>query len=120
MGSRGGDSFHSDAEQVREVERYAAPRGAEVVFMEPELSISGGKAIEDRPSLTAAVEGVESGLYTGIVVAYLSRLSRSRSGQAIWDRVEAAGGTIHCAKESLDTSTPNGGFIRDIHLANAT
>lgn len=120
MGSRGGDSFHSDAEQVREVERYAAPRGAEVVFMEPELSISGGKAIEDRPSLTAAVEGVESGLYTGIVVAYLSRLSRSRSGQAIWDRVEAAGGTIHCAKESLDTSTPNGRFIRDIHLANAT
>jgi DNA invertase Pin-like site-specific DNA recombinase len=70
--------------------------------------------------LLRAIDGVESGDFDGIVVAYLSRLTRSRSGQVIWDRVEAAGGTIHCAKESLDTSTPNGRFIRDIHLANAT
>jgi hypothetical protein len=26
---------------------------------------------------------------------------------------------VHCAAEQLDTSTPNGRFIRDIHLANA-
>jgi len=120
VGARGGDSFHSDDEQMQEVNRYAAAHGAKVVFMDPELSVSGGKAIEDRPSLVSAIEGVEFGDFDGIVVAYLSRLSRSRSGQAIWDRVESAGGTIHCAKESLDTSTPNGRFIRDIHLANAT
>jgi DNA invertase Pin-like site-specific DNA recombinase len=118
VGGRNGDAFHSDEDQVADVNRYVAQR-AEVVFMEPELSVSGGKAIEDRPPLLAAIEGVEAGIYTGIVVANLRRLSRSRSGQAIWDRVEGAGGHVHCAAESLDTSTPNGRFIRDIHLASA-
>lgn len=116
---RGGDSFHADRDQVTEVEAYAARRGARVEFMEPELSVSGGKAIRERPALMAAIEGVEAGSYQGIVVAYLSRLTRSRSGLEIWERVEAAGGHVHCAAEDLDTSTPNGRFIRDIHLANA-
>jgi hypothetical protein len=33
--------------------------------------------------------------------------------------VEAAGGHVHAARENLDTSTPNGRFTRDIHLAVA-
>lgn len=121
MGTRreGDASFHADREQVEAVNRYAHLRGARVVFMEPELSVSGGKEIEKRPSLVRAIEGCESGEFQGIVVAYLSRLTRSRSGLAIWTRVEAAGGSVHSAAEELDTSTPNGRFIRDIHLANA-
>ncbi|HXR14453.1 MAG TPA: recombinase family protein, partial [Solirubrobacteraceae bacterium] len=119
VGGRNGDSFHSDADQVADVERYAAQHGARVVFMGPELSVSGGDPIEQRPSLRAGIEGVEAGIYDGVVVAYLSRLTRSHSGRAIWDRVEAAGGHVHAAAENLDTSTPNGAFIRDIHLANA-
>lgn len=121
MGERqaGSASFHADREQVEAVERYAKLRGARVEFMPPELSVSGGKPIRERPSLLAAIEGVEAGRYQGIVVAYLSRLTRSRSGLEIWDRVEAAGGSIHCAAEDIDTSTPNGRFVRDIHLANA-
>lgn len=113
------ESFHADADQVDDIKRYAAPYGAEVEFLPPELSISGGLPIEKRPSLLAAVEGVEAGVYTGIVVANLKRLTRSRSGIAIWERVEAAGGRIHCAAENLDTSTVNGRFVRDIHLADA-
>jgi DNA invertase Pin-like site-specific DNA recombinase len=119
VGSRNGDSFHADEDQVADVERYGAQRGARIVFMEPELSVSGGKQISERPALQAAIEGVEAGEYDGIVVAYLSRLTRSRSGVEIWDRVEGAGGHVHCAQENLDTSTPSGRFIRDIHLANA-
>src|SRR3954468_8778554 len=119
VGTRGGDSLHADQEQVHEIARYAAAHGAVVEFMAPEMSVSGGKPIDQRPSLRAAIEGVESGEYTGVVVAYLSRLSRSRSGLEIWDRVERANGRVHCAHENLDTSTPNGRFIRDIHLANA-
>lgn len=121
MGVRkaGADNFHADADQVRTVEEYAGRHGAAVEFMAPELSVSGGKPIEERPALVAAIKGVESGRYQGIVVAYLSRLTRSRSGLEIWTRVEAAGGSVHCAAEALDTSTPNGRFIRDIHLANA-
>lgn len=119
LGGRGGETFHADKEQVADIERYAATHGAQVVFMEPELSVSGGLPIEKRPSLCTAIEGVERGQFNGIVVAYLSRLSRSRSGIEIWERVEAAGGHVHCAAENLDTSTPSGRFVRDIHLANA-
>ena len=119
VGTRDGDSFHADEEQVTDVNRYVAQHGLSVEFMPPELSVSGGKPIQERPSLRAAIEGVERGEYSGIVVAYLSRLTRSRSGIEIWERVEAAGGHVHCAAENLDTSTPNGRFIRDIHLANA-
>src|SRR4051812_25209016 len=106
MGDRqaGSETFHADRDQIADVERYAQNHGASVEFMPPELSVSGGKPIQDRPSLLAAIEGVESGRYTGIVVAYLSRLTRSRSGIEIWDRVERAGGHVHCAAENLDTS----------------
>jgi DNA invertase Pin-like site-specific DNA recombinase len=121
MGDRkaGAEDFHADAEQVAAIERYAKAHGATVEFLPPELSVSGGRPIEHRPSLRAAIEGVERGEYSGIVVAYLSRLTRSRSGLRIWERVEAAGGHVHSAAEQLDTSSPNGRFIRDIHLANA-
>lgn len=121
MGERvaGADNVHADREQVQAVERYARAHGARVEFLPPELSVSGGKPINQRPSLKAAIEGVEAGVYDGIVVAYLSRLTRSRSGLEIWERVEAAGGSVHCAAENLDTSTANGRFIRDVHLANA-
>lgn len=119
VGARGGDSFHADEDQVADVERYAARYGAKLVLMEPELSVSGGKPIEERPGLKAAIEGVERGEYTGIVAANLKRLTRSRSGIEIWNRVEAAGGHVHCAAEGIDTSTSNGRFIRDIHLAEA-
>jgi DNA invertase Pin-like site-specific DNA recombinase len=119
VGARADTTFHADEEQIAEIRRYAAQHGADVEFMEPELSVSGGLPIEKRPSLNAAIEGVETGTYDGIVVAYLSRLTRSRSGLRIWERVEAANGRVHCAAENLDTSTPSGRFVRDIHLANA-
>lgn len=119
LGGRSGDTFHADDDQVADVQRYAAQHGAEVVFMPAELDVSGGLPIHQRPALQAAIEGVEAGRFTGIVASYLSRLTRSRSGLEIWDRVEAAGGTVHCAQENLDTSTVNGRFIRDIHLAEA-
>lgn len=121
MGDRkaGDEAFHADRDQVAAIERYAKARGASVEFLPPELSVSGGKPIDDRPSLRTAIEGVERGDYDGIVVAYLSRLTRSRSGLEIWERVEAAGGHVHSAAENLDTSTASGRFIRDIHLANA-
>lgn len=121
MGARkaGADDFHADTEQLEAVRRYAATLGATVEILPPELSVSGGKPIAERPSLRAAIEGVEAGQYDGIIVAYLSRLTRSRSGLEIWDRVERVGGRVYSAAENLDTSTPNGRFIRDVHLANA-
>lgn len=115
----GSDRMHSDQEQVTDCQRYATELHGALELLPPELDISGGNPIAKRPSLQAAIEGVEQGKYAGIVVAYLSRLTRSRSGLEIWDRVEAAGGKVLCAQERLDTSTSTGRYIRDIHLANA-
>jgi site-specific DNA recombinase len=111
-------TYHGDEEQVAEVERYVTnlPSKPPIVWMEPELDVSGGKPIDKRPALLAAIEGVEDGTYGGIVVAYLSRLTRSHSGRAIWDRVEAVGGHVHAARENLDTSTARGRFVRDLFL----
>lgn len=112
-------TYVADQDQLAEIERYAAQRGLKFDLLPPEFDVSGGLPIEQRPSLLAAIEGVEAGRYSGIVVANLKRLTRSRSGIAIWDRVEAAGGRIYTASENIDTSDPNGRFIRDIHLAEA-
>lgn len=112
-------TYHGDTDQIAEVDRYCAARGLPYVVLPPELDISGGKPIEERPSLQTAIEGVERGDYSGIVAANLKRLTRSRSGLEIWTRVEAAGGSVHTAAEATDTSTPNGRFMRDIFLADA-
>jgi len=115
-------TYHGDEDQVADINRYAASlRGGPVpvVFLDPELDVSGGKPIEARASLREAIEGVEAGRFSGIVAANLKRLTRSRSGLQIWERVEAVGGRVHCAAENLDTTTPNGRFVRDIHLAEA-
>jgi DNA invertase Pin-like site-specific DNA recombinase len=114
-------TYRGDEEQIADVERYVdgLPGKPPVVWLDPEEDVSGGKPIEQRPSLRAAIEGVERGDYGGIVVANLKRLTRSRSGIEIWSRVEAAGGHVHTAAERTDTSTPNGRFIRDIFLADA-
>lgn len=128
MGSRraGADDFHADEEQVGEIRRYAAGYAAahhtqvDITWLPPELDVKGKWPIERRPSLRAAIEGVERGEYDAVVFANLRRATRSRSGYVIWERVEAAGGKVHCAKENLDTSTPQGRKMRDYEIANAT
>jgi DNA invertase Pin-like site-specific DNA recombinase len=112
-------TYHGDQDQLADVERYCKARRLAFELLPPELDVSGGQPIEERPSLRAAIEGVEAGIYSGIVTANLKRLTRSRSGLAIWERVEAAGGHVHTAAEAIDTSTPNGRFMRDVFLADA-
>jgi DNA invertase Pin-like site-specific DNA recombinase len=112
-------TYHGDEDQLADVDRYCKARRLAYELLPPELDVSGGRPISERPSLRAAIEGVEAGLYSGIVAANLKRLTRSRSGLEIWERVEAAGGHVHTAAEAIDTSTPNGRFMRDIFLADA-
>lgn len=120
VGGRGGDSFHADVEQAGEIERYAAAHGLEVEILPPELNVSGGLPLAQRPSLLAAVEGVEAGRFAGIIVAYLSRLGRNvREQLAVWDRVEDAGGRIVVVREGIDTSTAHGRMHRTILLGIA-
>jgi DNA invertase Pin-like site-specific DNA recombinase len=116
----GSDAFHADDDQVRDIEAYARTHSARLVMLPPELNVSGGLPLERRPSLIAAIEGVERGEYDGIIVAYLSRLGRNvREQLRAWDRVEGAGGRIVVVKEGIDTSTWHGRLHRDILLSVA-
>ncbi|HEX4364696.1 MAG TPA: recombinase family protein, partial [Solirubrobacteraceae bacterium] len=112
----GASDFHSESDQRDTI----LASGHNVVMLPSELDVSGGSAIEDRPALLEAVEGVEAGKYAGVIVAYLSRLGRSvRHQLAAWDRIEAAGGKVVVVQEGIDTSTPTGRLYRTIMLGIA-
>ncbi len=122
MGGRiaGAENVHADRDQVTDIQRHADTHGARVEFLAPELNVSGGLPLERRPSLLAAIEGVERGEYDAVIVSYLSRLGRNiREQLKAWDRVEAAGGRIIVVRENIDSSTASGRMQRNILLAMA-
>jgi DNA invertase Pin-like site-specific DNA recombinase len=111
-------AFHADQDQVDALTRYCEAQGVRLELMPPEVDVSGGLPLEQRPALLAAVEGVERGEFAGIIVAYLSRLGRNtREMLRVWDRVESAGGRIVTVRENLDTSTPAGRLHRNMLLS---
>jgi DNA invertase Pin-like site-specific DNA recombinase len=119
MGVRkaGAENVHTDRDQVQAIER-ATPKNDRVVILPPELDVSGGLPLEQRPSLRTAVEGVERGEYAGIIVAYLSRLGRNLAEQLrTYDRVHKAGGQIIVAQEGIDARTRSGRLQRNILAA---
>lgn len=119
MGIRqaGADDFHADRDQTRLIEG-AVPKDDELVILAPELNVSGGLPHEQRPSLLAAIEGIEAGVYVGIIVGYLSRLGRNVKEQLrTYDRVHAAGGRIIVAQEGIDARTRGGRLQRNILAA---
>ena len=118
VGGREGESFRSPREQAERIQAWARSRGEKVVLLEAELDESGGRA--DRPIITRAVEDIERGLYCGLVVAYLSRASRSvKQLLEMWERIEVAGGQVVAVAESIDTSTPTGRLTRTVLAAIA-
>lgn len=87
-------------------------------MLPPELDRSGGDGT--RPVLEQAVRGVETGAYSGIVVAYLSRAGRSLLHLLdTYARVEAAGGQLVSVAEQLNTATPTGRLTRNLFAAMA-
>lgn len=118
VGTREGDRFRSPTEQADSMRAWARRRDDPIVLLDPELDESGGRA--DRPILAAAVEAIERGEARGLVVAYLSRASRStRHLLELWDRIEAAGGELHAVAENVDTRTPAGRLTRTMLAAIA-
>jgi DNA invertase Pin-like site-specific DNA recombinase len=122
MGDRkaGAANVHADRDQVEDITSKAKQMGVPLRVLEPELDVSGGLPLNQRPSLLTAVEGVERGEFAGILVSYLSRLGRNTREQLLaWDRVEAAGGRIVVVRDHIDTSTPSGRLQRTMMLAIA-
>lgn len=119
MGGRrpGEETTHTDREQIEAI-ASAVPFGDRLDMLAPEFDVSGKLGIADRPSLRAAVQGVETGRYSGIICAYQSRLMRNvEAEEEVWRRVEAAGGKIILAQDGLDTSTVSGQMVRRIRSA---
>lgn len=113
----GSDSLRSDKNQEKAI-RGAVPPGHSLELLAPEYDVSGGLPLDKRPSLRQAVIGVESGQYAGIVVAYQSRLFRHTvEEEAVFARVEAAGGEIIMALDPVDNRTVDGRMVRRIKSA---
>lgn len=113
----GSDKLHSDRTQEKAI-RSVVPPGHVLDLLPPEYDISGGLPLAQRPSLHTAVLGVETGKYVGIVVAYQSRLFRNTvEEEAVFARVEAAGGDILIALDPVNNKTVDGRMVRRIKSA---
>lgn len=92
---REGESFASPEEQRARIEAACERDGLSLVAVHEELDVSGGRSLEDRPGLGAAVAAVEAGAADVVAAAYFDRLFRSLTTQAeVVERVERAGGQV--------------------------
>lgn len=80
-----------------------------VVAWHSDEGISGGKGVEHRPGLAAAIEAVESGQVAGLIAAKLDRISRSVLDTAsLKEQARRAGWELVTCDLAIDTSTPAG------------
>ena len=103
-------------DQEREARRFAEAEGIRLsgVVLE-DIDKSGGTL--ERPGLREARSRVEEGASGGIIVAYLSRLSReTRQGLALLEEITAAGGAVY-APNLPDYTTADGKMLTTIQLA---
>lgn len=118
VGKREGPSFISPAIQRQRIEGLAAAGGHEVVHWHTDLDESGTKS--DRPGFLEAQARVERGETDGIAVAKLDRFARSVADcAAAVKRIQAAGGVLLSAHESIDTSGAFGRFVLNVMSAMA-
>jgi DNA invertase Pin-like site-specific DNA recombinase len=115
--SRIGSREHTitEDEQERDGRKFALARGKRVSEVIADIDRSGGTL--ERPGLQRVLERVEAGLTSGVVVAYLSRLSRDTTqGLELLNRIQAAGGTVY-APNLPDYTTADGKMLTTIQLA---
>jgi DNA invertase Pin-like site-specific DNA recombinase len=93
--SRGDEASKSIPEQTKRIREYAKREGWTLTDVHEEADVSGGTPLAKRAGLLAAVEAVEAGRASVVVVAYFDRLVRDLAVQReVVDRVEAAGGRV--------------------------
>lgn len=95
VGGREGERFSSPTEQANRIRSACENEGLELLSVEEEMDVSGGRDVDDRPGLGAAVRAIEDGRAEVIVGAYFDRLFRSLKAQReTLERVERAGGRV--------------------------
>lgn len=96
-------------EQARMVREAADLRGWELVRIYREAGVSGRR--DDRPELSRML--AELADFDRVIVPAIDRLGRgSRHLLAVYDAFESAGVGLVSLRESFDTSTPAGRFVR--------
>jgi DNA invertase Pin-like site-specific DNA recombinase len=112
VGGREGERFVSPDEQRARIEAACARDGMSLMTVREEPNVSGGKSLEGRPGLSAAVAAVESGQADVIAAAYFDRLFRSLATQAeVVERVERAGGQVLAVDVGQVTSASAGQWL---------
>ena len=97
-----------DAQRIA-IAAEAQRRGWTVVGWHADEGISGGKGVEHRPGLAAAIEAVESGRAAGLLAAKLDRVSRSVLDTAsLMEQARRGGWELVTCDLAIDTSTPAG------------
>jgi DNA invertase Pin-like site-specific DNA recombinase len=90
-------------------------RGWTIVGWHADEGVSGGKAAEARPGLTAALDAVESGSAAVLMVSKSDRLARSLTTLIdVIGRTERVGGMVVATDGTVDTSTAAGRFTTQI------
>src|SRR5215203_894605 len=119
VGARNGDSFISPDVQRQKIEQWASLRDVEIAKWHTDLDQSGGKL--SRPGFDRALERVQSGTTSGVVVAKLDRFSRAGVADALKliESVIEADGTVASVEEGIDPTTPSGEFVMTLFLALA-
>lgn len=90
----------SEAEQVKAIRAWSKTTGKQVVVSPRfrDMATNGDLMLEDREGLSALLEAIRSGEFTGLAVSRLDRLSRTLTAQeAILAAVWQAGGTVYAA-----------------------
>lgn len=115
--SRVGGREHliSPDEQEHRSRQLATERGLTVGYILTDLDESGGKW--DRPGLQEALRRVREGESSGIIVAWLDRLSRdSEHAQRLLREISEAGGRVYAPDAPEDMTTPEGELMVGIQF----
>lgn len=97
--------------QRQAIEDHCARRGYLLDDVIEDLDATGRNFA--RAGIQHAIERVEAGEVTAVIVWKFSRFGRNRKGWAInLDRVESVGGRLESATEDVDTTTSTGKFSR--------
>jgi site-specific DNA recombinase len=111
----GREHMTSLEDQERDGRSFAQEHGITVGKVLTDRDKSGGTL--DRPGLVEAVERVRAGVSGGIIVAYLSRLSRdTRQGLELLEEITRAGGAVF-APNLPDYTTADGRMLTTLQLA---
>ena len=105
------DNGVSLKEQASRIKAYAKAHGLRLAGIETDEGLSG-KSTKNRPGLQRALEALQDGEASGLVVVKLDRLSRTTTDiLGLVDQSNRDGWQLHSIREHLDTSSSHGRFV---------